>query len=223
MPLFNYNLFSVVSSPMSAKMERILRNFIVFEGIDGSGKTTQAKLFSKHLTESGKKVHETFEPTDKEIGTLVRKALKKEFRTTPLALAYLYAADREDHLGNPEYGMEKHIEDGEIVVSDRYFFSSFAYQGVEVDKSKVKELNDFPYPMAVVYVDASAKLAMKRIEERGNGKELFERLDFLEKVRDGFEEAFKDLPEGVKLVRVDASLSKEEIADKVYGELKSLI
>lgn len=106
---------------------------IVFEGLDGAGTTTQMKLLGKVYEDRKRKVFITHEPTDNAIGKVVRSALRKEFSTTASSLALLYASDRDDHLYNSEYGMEKYLEDGYTVISDRYFYSSIAYQGVELD------------------------------------------------------------------------------------------
>lgn len=82
-------------------MNTVLQNFIVFEGLDGAGTTTQMKLLAETCDKQERSCHATFEPTSNAIGRLVRSVLQKQVVTTPLALAMLYAADREDHLHNP--------------------------------------------------------------------------------------------------------------------------
>ena len=86
-------------------MPSVLTNFVVFEGLDGAGTTTQMQLLAEYCDKSDRPCRPTFEPTDKPIGRLVRSVLQKQLVTTPLALAMLYAADREDHLYNPVYGL----------------------------------------------------------------------------------------------------------------------
>ena len=86
-------------------MKKVLKGFFVIEGLDGAGTTTQLKLICKTMQDAGIKVFSTFEPTDSEIGCLIKRILKGETKATPLALAYLYAADRENHLHDPNNGI----------------------------------------------------------------------------------------------------------------------
>lgn len=86
-------------------MKKVLDNFIVLEGLDGSGTTTQLEKIAERFDRDEKAVHATFEPTTSALGKLVRSVLKKDLVTTPLALAMMFAADREDHLNNPVHGI----------------------------------------------------------------------------------------------------------------------
>ena len=122
----------------------ILKSFIVFEGLDGAGTTTQIRNLAKYYEFNKREYTITREPTSNPIGELVRKVLQKKVETTPEALAFLYAADRSDHLYNPSYGIARLIEEGRIVMSDRYFYSSIAYQSVECDPSLIRTINSFP-------------------------------------------------------------------------------
>jgi len=191
-------------------MQDVLDNFFVFEGLDGSGKSTQLSLLGKKLSKLGYKIHVTAEPTDMEIGTLVRKVLRKEKKLNPRALAMLYAADRADHL-EAEGGVIEHIKKGEVVLSDRYFYSSLAYQSVQVDSDFVKELNSYPHPKALIYLDAPIDDCLSRIDSRGE-RELFDKKEFLLEVSKNFEKTFKDLPEEVHFLRLDARKSIEELS-----------
>jgi len=200
-------------------MATVLENFIVFEGLDGAGTTTQMQLLAEACDRSGRRCKATFEPTDKPLGRLVRSILKKHIVTTPLALAMLYAADREDHLHNPIYGLVGELEAGKIVISDRYLYSSLAYQSVECDFARIAALNDFPSPQYVFYIDTPIEECIRRIDLRGNKTELFERAEFLRLVQDNYERIFSDLEEGVTLVRLDGMRPKEEIAAEVQRVL----
>ena len=191
--------------------DKKLDRFIVFEGLDGSGKSTQARMLARHLVAQGASVHLTAEPTDRPIGTLVRSVLRHQVTTTSRALALLYAADRSDHLYNGESGILKSLDEGSIVISDRYFYSSIAYQSVECDPSFILSINRFPLPQVIVFIDTPVDVCMERIEKRGGEKELFDRASFLSKVRDNYIAAFSSLPEGVRLITVDGALSEEEV------------
>ena len=193
-------------------MSSILENLVVFEGLDGAGTTTQMQLLAEKCDKELRACRATFEPTDKPIGRLVRAVLKKQIVTTPLALAMLYAADREDHLYNPIYGMVNEMEEGKLVILDRYIYSSLAYQGVECPIEKVRELNQFPAPRHLFFIDTPVDECIRRIASRGGNSELFDRHDFLEKVKSNYEQLFSDLPEEVRFYRLDGMKSKEEIA-----------
>lgn len=197
-------------------MKDILSSFVVFEGLDGSGKSTQARILSQNLASGSRHdVVLTAEPTDRPIGTLVRSVLRHQVTTTSRALALLYAADRSDHLYNGESGILKSLDEGSIVISDRYFYSSLAYQGVTEDMSWLKTINDYPHPEYVIFVDTPAIDCMKRIDKRGEEKELFDRIDYLEKVRSNFLSVFSCLPDGVRFLRVDGLAPLEDQAERI--------
>ncbi len=202
--------------------ETILKDFIVFEGLDGSGKSSQARALRDYFTSSGRSVRLSAEPTGRPIGALVRDVLRHRVTTTPKALALLYASDREDHLYGPN-GIVNGIEGGTVEISDRYFYSSFAYQSVNVDEAFVRSVNDFPSPSIVIYVDAPVDVCMKRIDSRGEEKELFEKKSYLEKVRANFDRIFKTLPDGVSFLRVDGTKSMDEITKEIISFVSSVL
>ncbi|HKL58746.1 MAG TPA: dTMP kinase [Sphaerochaeta sp.] len=200
-------------------MSPIFENLVVFEGLDGSGTTTQMQLLAETCDKELRACRATFEPTDKPIGRLVRAVLKKQIVTTPLALAMLYAADREDHLYNPIYGMASELEEGKLVICDRYIYSSLAYQGVECPLEKVRELNQFPAPEYLFFLDTPVEECIRRIESRGGDVELFDRHEFLEQVKTNYERLFSELPAEVKFFRIDGMQTKEAIASEIQNIL----
>jgi dTMP kinase len=202
-------------------MNTVLHNFIVFEGLDGAGTTTQMKLLAETCDRQERSCHATFEPTSNPIGRLVRSVLQKQVVTTPLALAMLYAADREDHLNNPVTGIVGKLEAGQLVISDRYLYSSLAYQSVECGFERIQQLNQFPAPRFIFYIDTPVEECMRRIESRGSELELFERRDFLLTVRSNYERIFSELPGGVRFVRLDGTLARETIARQVAEVLRN--
>ncbi len=201
-------------------MQEILDHFIVIEGLDGAGATTQMKAVTEAFDVAQVACHATFEPTSSPMGSLVRSILRKEIVTTPMALALLFAADREDHLYHPVNGIVDKMKEGTVVISDRYLFSSLAYQAVDCGFEKVSELNNYPYPRFLFYLDTPVEACLARIEKRNNGKELFERQEFLTKVRDNYEIIFADLPKEVVFVRIDGNKSKEEITSIILEKLQ---
>ena len=115
--------------------------FIAFEGIDGSGKSTQVKLLTDSLKKAGHKVYSTFEPTDSPIGSVIRNIFKHRIEADHRVIAGLFVADRLDHLLNKTDGILKKLEEGYTVITDRYYFSSYAYHGTHMSLDWVIEAN----------------------------------------------------------------------------------
>ena len=201
-------------------MAEVLKRFWVLEGLDGAGTTTQLKNLEKYMSEKGLAVFRTAEPTIYESGLLIRRVLSGQFKVPQSTTAYLFAADRDNHLNNPEYGIIAHLNRGETVISDRYLFSSLAYQSIGFDFDEVQRLNSsFPYPELVLYVDTPVEDCISRIDSRGEQKEIYEKLDYQTKVHDNYERIFSCLPDGCRLIRVDGRLSRDEIFNILVREI----
>jgi dTMP kinase len=201
----------------------ILPRTVVLEGLDGAGTTTQAQLLAERLRERGTDVCLTCEPTSSPVGTLLRQALHGLPPLTPRTLAFLFAADREHHIYNPEDGILHQLERGRTVVSDRYLFSSLAYQSVDTPYSEVALLNSlFPYPRMIIYIDTPAEVCMERLKTRPS-RDRFEEITFQKKVSASYERSFEKLPSGCTLHRFDGSLSVETIAQQIYSAFCSTI
>ncbi len=201
-------------------MTDVLKNFWVLEGLDGAGTTTQLKNLEKYMVEKGLPVFRTAEPTIYETGKFIRRVLSGEVKVPQSTVAYLFAADRDNHLNNPDYGVVAHLNKGETVISDRYFFSSLAYQSIGFDYQTVHDLNSrFPFPEYVLYVDTPVQDCISRIDSRGDEKEIYEKLDYQMKVHDNYERIFSSLPDGCRLIRVDGTLSREDIFAYLIKEL----
>jgi dTMP kinase len=152
--------------------------FLVFEGIDGAGTTSQQAWLCQHLIERGFQVHKTAEPTSNPVGRLIREVLRGHHAPfSPHALALLFAADRADHLARE---IEPALAEGKIVVCDRYILSSLAYQTVAgVPKAIVAEANaTFRIPDLTVYFDLPVEVAAQRRAKRAQAQEIFEVDDF---------------------------------------------
>ncbi|MCR5761523.1 MAG: dTMP kinase [Sphaerochaetaceae bacterium] len=201
-------------------MTNILKNFWVLEGLDGAGTTTQLKNIDSELSKTGLKYMITAEPTDSETGKIIRRVLSGEFTVPQSTVARLFSADRDNHLYNTENGVVKNINEGKIVVSDRYFFSSLAYQSIGYDFDTVMLLNStFPYPEYVIYIDTPVEDCIQRINSRGQAKEIYEKYEYQVKVKQGYERCFSSLPEGCNLLRIKGDLSREEIFEEIKNKL----
>ncbi|MDR1211296.1 MAG: dTMP kinase, partial [Spirochaetaceae bacterium] len=160
----------------------ILPNFIVFEGGDGTGTSTQLNLLREKLHPPGRRVFLTCEPTDGPLGRVIRNVLGGELELTRETLAFLFAADRHEHLYG-QGGVCALCREGALVVSDRYVPSSLVYQGIDCGDELPARLNKlFPAPQILIYFELDPITAMERIGKRGK-TELFEYREFQEKAR----------------------------------------
>jgi len=196
----------------------IIPNFVVFEGGDGSGTSTQLSMLKNRLKSTAKPIiFSTFEPTDGQIGKLIRSALKKEIYFKPETLAMLFAADRNEHL-NGQDGILAHVNKGELVVSDRYVLSSLVYQGIECGDELPSLLNSrFPAPEITIFFDIEPEIALERMKNR-DSLEIYEYREFQEKVRQKYKSALAQYGKnGARVEIIDASKTAAEVADQVWS------
>lgn len=191
--------------------------FIVLEGLDGSGKSTQARLLAEHLRAGGREVWLTAEPTGSRLGGLIREALGGRVSCSPEELAALFLADRVRHNADPEDGIQARLARGADVVCDRYYYSSFAYQGMETDPDWVLRMNlDCPAvrrPDLCIFYDLDPETCLGHLRGSRERLEIFETdAALIEKTRKQFERVFSMLEGQENIVRVDAGRSIEEVA-----------
>jgi dTMP kinase len=157
---------------------------IAIEGLDGSGKSTQVQLLSQRLGMT-RSVHVTYEPTDGPIGVLIRMVLEHRVQVSATALAAMFAADRSDHLNQPRTGIVAHLRRDTDVITDRYYLSSFAYQGMSVDWSWIEQMHAYCIqPELICFVDVPVDTCLSRIERgRGGPADLFENREALTRAR----------------------------------------
>ena len=202
----------------------ILKNFVVFEGIDGSGTTTQLDILENYFLQNRNlpPFHKTFEPTNGSIGKLIRLNLKGELAFNPKTTAFLFAADRNEHIYGPD-GIAARCQRGQLVVSDRYLPSSLVYQGITCGEELPARLNrDFPGPELLLFFDIDPETAQKRIAGRAN-REIFEYLDFQIQVRERYKALIPGFAEqGVRVETIDASSSPEEVAREVWRAIEKM-
>ena len=187
--------------------------FIVFEGIDGAGKTTQINLLREALEGMGFSCFVTAEPTDMPSGKAIRRALAKEVDSTPIQMAEMFAHDRELHNTDSQNGIERMLADGITVICDRYNYSSLAYQGTVLGFDTVAALNlDNPNirrPDICNFLDLTPEKSLQRIGDRGEKVEIYENLDYLTRTRKTFFEVFDKLSqrgETISVINADGSV-----------------
>ena len=192
--------------------------FIVLEGVDGSGKTAQARSLHSALRHMGYKVHSTSEPSRSTAGRLIRRRVLHGKKSSPEVEALLFAADRFLHL---ESEILPALADGEIVVCDRYVYASFAYQGAQgVDVDWLREINRFAVkPDLTLLLDVPAETGMSRIRRK---KSVLEKLELQRRVRN----EYLKLVEAGELVLVDSTqpieIVSQGILDLVMHKIREL-
>ncbi len=193
--------------------------FIVFDGLDGSGKGEMVKKLNNYLVKKGFKVLVTKEPTNGEYGKQIKKILRKE--KDPKAGAEkcleLFVKDRGEHLAKEIEPFLK--QDNHIVICDRYYYSTIAFQhtqGIDIEKVIFDNMC-FRTPDIIFILDLPAEMALERVGKRGEEKEKFEQLEFMKELRQNFLSLKEELGDNIKVI--DASNGKEE----VFGEIKEEI
>ena len=191
----------------------ILKNFIVFEGLDGAGTTTQSRLLSEKIKNS----FLTFEPTNNNIGKIVRQALKKEITLTPETLAYLFAADRNEHINGID-GIKQKCLNNQTVICDRYIFSSLAYQTLETDFEKIFFLSkDFPLPEILFFLNTDIEICQSRLKKRDEIEELFDEYRIQNEILNNYKKSFDYFKEsGLNVVMLDGNLEIIKLLDLEY-------
>jgi dTMP kinase len=176
---------------------QMLGKFIVFEGLDGAGTSTQAQALVNHLQAQNINAYLTFEPTNSSIGHFIRQALQDKctgYNQRPLpatALALLFAADRADHWYND---IQPRLAEGSYVICDRYLYSSLAYQGLEHPQDWVSLINAYyPQPDLLFYLHVDADVAAHRRNLRQEVEDLYEKNDLQVKIAQAYNRLFQEI------------------------------
>ena len=209
---------------MNAKNGR--GRFIVLEGIDGAGKTTQAELLSDYLQSNGRRVWRTAEPTPFPTGVALREALGGKVKKTECEMAVMFVLDRIAHNMHPTEGIRAILESGQDIICDRYYYSTLAYQGHSTDYEWTKAMNlscpEILRPDLCIYLDLTPEQSLDRISRGRDSVEIYENEETLGKVRRAFMKVFDDLKESDNIAIVNAYRSPEEIALEIASLVNSL-
>ena len=207
--------------------------FIVFEGLDGSGTTTQANLLFRYLKKQGKKVYLTGEPTRSLIGGLIEGQISGDWKSTPECLQLLFTADRAHHL---EKGIIPLLKKGITVICTRYILSTLAYgsidmvaetsshlpprpalQGSAEDAQWLINLNKkFIWPDIIFLLKVSPKICIQRIKKERFHKELFEKEETLKKVSQNYLKFAKKLK---NIYLIDGEKPIKEVGEEIKSKL----
>ena len=190
----------------------ILEGLVAIEGIDGAGTTTLARNLTNILEAAGRNVVPGCEPTDGPIGQIIREGLSGRLPMAPESLALLFAADRREHLYGKD-GIISIVSNGGIYVTDRYLFSSLAYQSLDCSWEWVDGLNSaYPLPEYLIYLGLPVDEAMKRISGRGE-QDIFETESLQQQVADSYDRSIQEYAgSGMKVLVLDSRRSPKDIS-----------
>ncbi len=206
--------------------------YIALEGIDGSGKTTQVEKLTEHFQKQGKTVVKTHEPRrDGVMGELVANILKQEKEIPEVAIQYLFAAQRAVHL---EDIVEPSLKKGDVVISDRSFWSSIPYgllDRFESSKSENPDIllaslsilsmyHEFIAPDVAVVLDVSVETAGQRLSQMNRKAELYEKKEKLLKIKEGYEYLLNKFSDA--LTKIDAEKDVENVTASILAQIDSI-
>ena len=192
---------------------------VVLEGLDGAGTTTQAKRLVDSLIARGQAAHLTREPSDGPIGKLIRempvgKHAIEDAKISQGTFGLLFAADRLDHM---QREVEPQMAKGAIVVSDRWYHSSLAYQGTGAERDWIVSLNERALrPDLTIYLKVRPEVAAQRRVAAGRVQELFEDLRMQEEVDAGYTATFRELAaRGERIEILDGELPMDTVTAQI--------
>lgn len=199
--------------------------FVVFEGLDGAGTTTQTGLLAGHLAGLGIDVETTNEPSTGPLGAVLRQALEGRLVLDPVTMALAFAADRTDHLFNARHGVVRSLELGRWVLCDRYLLSSFGYQvSDEIDAGWLASANRHALrPDLTLFIDTPPAVCLARISARTVHRDLFENERALERTQVNYRAALDDPALAGPVVVVDGDRPPAEVFADVLVHVAPLL
>jgi len=197
--------------------------FVVVEGLDGAGTTTQTERLVTWLRAKGLTALQTREPTNGPVGQIIRSTLRgEEGAPARSTLPWMFAADRADHLRRT---VEPALESGSWVVSDRYLHSSMAYQSLDLPLEQVYGLNaSFRVPDLTLFIDVPVDACLARIQKRGEAREIFEQRALLTAIAQQYGEVLQRLGDrGDAIARIDGTQPMDAVAAAILEHIEPLL
>lgn len=200
--------------------------FIIFEGIDGCGKSTQTQLLRQHLEAQHVSCDTTNEPSAGPIGSMLRQYLSGRMQADERTLAALFAADRLDHLTNETDGILEKIQRGIHVICDRYILSNYAYQSVQVSLDWIMNLNSeagqIIKPDCHIFIDTAPEICMERMQKNRFHRDLYETEDRLTQVQSRYLSLINKLNESENIIMIDGNQEINVIAEEIWQKISDL-
>jgi len=222
--------------PVSFELEFRKHNYpgrlIAIEGIDGSGKTTQAQRLVAKLQNNGIEAVYTKEPTDGEIGKLIRQILVGEKKFEPVSFQYLFSADRVEH----QEEIKGFLKNGKTAVSDRYFWSSVPYgatdRGIDFNKNQneanillvcysiLSFYHQFIVPDKTIYLNVDPATAIDRLTKARHMPDIYDKLEKLGRIAAGYDWLVEQFPE--EFTVIDGTKSVVEVSKEISDNISKL-
>lgn len=200
--------------------------FIAFEGLDGSGKSTQVALLARRLRAMGLPIQQTAEPTAGPVGSIIRQGMTGRLALDQRTIAALFAADRLDHVLNGASGMLGAVTAGTHVLTDRYYLSSYAYHAPHVPLEWVIAANSLSRellrPDVHLFLDVDPGACLERLRDSGRRLELYETGETLREIRRRYQAAFERVRGEERIEVVPGDGPPEEVARAVWERVLPL-
>lgn len=199
--------------------------FIVLEGLDGCGKSTQIKRLKDFFEKKNKLVYVTAEPTEFETGAYLRRILSESLNKNMYLQAALFLADRLEHITHPKFGIKQYLDKGYNVICDRYYYSSLAYQGTASDMDWVEYINlncpDILVPDLCIFLDVNPDTCKERIDKVREKPELYEKdINLMREIRQNFLNVLNKLKGSQNIVILDANQSLDEVEKEIIDNVQ---
>lgn len=199
--------------------------FVVFEGIDGSGKSTQINLLKEMFEKHGREVLVESEPTNNPVGKMIQEVMTGKVILANESIAALFLADRLEHISNPINGLNQKLKNGYNIIASRYYFSSYAFQSDAVPLKWLVESNELCKSILkadfTFYLNIDPNLSFERVIKRGKHLELFETREKLITTHNQYLKAFDLYGYDENIFIVNAENSIQEIHSEIWSIVKS--
>ena len=198
-----------------------MSKFIVFEGLDGTGKTTQIRLLAEYLGRKGESVFTDVEPSGLPTGRFLRRLLAGDFPSSPWATAALFLADRINQNTDVQNGIQARLAAGNTVLLDRYYYSTFAYQGYATDMRWAMDIHfgcpEITKPDLTLFLTMPPEKCLARItaNRAADEMEIYETMETLTAVSRQFDAVFDALKDRDHIVYIDADGSVDEVHRRI--------
>lgn len=198
--------------------------FITFEGIDGSGKTTQINKLYKKLIDQNIKIHITSEPTNNFIGKIIQDIIINKKEVNQHTISALFLADRLEHILNPKYGMLYYLKSNISIICDRYYFSSYAYNSINVNQKWIIDCNqkckELLKPDLIIFFDISLQESLVRIEKRKKNNEYDRNINNLIRVQKNYLKILDSFKNEENILFINANQNKEAVFLDLWKGIK---
>ena len=196
-------------------------NLIVFEGIDGSGKTTQIRRIADFLIKCGQQPLVTYEPTDNPIGSLARWAVRGEVTLKEEAMALLFAADRFQHVSDV---IRPALESNKLVLCDRFVYSNMAYQSGNISMDVISEYNKdfFKLPSLTFFIDTSPEECTRRIFSSRQHIEIYDGIENSKRISGQYRAAFHAYKDQMPVNIIDGNQPEDQVFEQIMQAMSSV-